>query len=59
MNFEWSKYFNAENGEKLLKVLMIIGIGALVIYLITVIVKAILPKSFSKQRKKIINRVVY
>jgi small-conductance mechanosensitive channel len=59
MEFEWSKYFSAENGEKLLKVLIIIGIGALVIYLITVVVKAILPKSFSKQRKMIINRLVY
>ncbi len=59
MEFEWSKYFSAENGEKLLRVIIILAVGSLVIYLITVVVKAILPKSFSKQRKMIINRLVY
>ena len=59
MNFEWSKHFSAENAEKLLKILIILAVGSLIIYLITILVKALLPKSLSKQRKMIVNRLVY
>jgi small-conductance mechanosensitive channel len=59
MEFEWSKYFNAENTEKLLKTLVILVVGILLIYLIAFTVKKLLPKSLSKQRQMIVHRLIF
>lgn len=58
MNFDWSKYFSVENIEKFLRIALIIVIGLLIIYTIAFIVRRLLPKSFSQQRKMIINRFI-
>lgn len=58
MDFEWSKYLNAENGEKLLRVLIILVVGLILIYFIAFMVRKLTPDKFSKQRKMIINRLV-
>ncbi|WP_347841276.1 mechanosensitive ion channel family protein [uncultured Draconibacterium sp.] len=59
MEFEWSKYFNADNFEKLLRTLIILAIGIAFIYLLAFTVKKLLPKSLSQQRKMIIQRLIY
>jgi small-conductance mechanosensitive channel len=58
MEFEWSKYFNAENLEKILRVAIILVVGILIIYSIAFIVKKFLPPKISRQRKMIVNRLV-
>jgi len=58
MNFDWSKYFNAETIEKILRIGLILVIGLIIIYTIAYIVKKLLPQKLSQQRKMIINRFV-
>jgi small-conductance mechanosensitive channel len=58
MNINWSEYLNAETFEKALRVLIILAIGIAVIYFIAFLVKKVLPKKWSSQRKMIINRAV-
>lgn len=58
MEFEWSKYFNAENFEKILRIFIILAVGIILIYLLAFIIRKILPKKLSKQRIMIINRLV-
>lgn len=58
MNFDWSKYFNAETIEKILRIGIILVIGLIIIYTIAHIVKKLLPQKLSPQRKMIINRFV-
>ncbi|MCE4565096.1 mechanosensitive ion channel family protein [Maribellus sp. CM-23] len=58
MNFDWSKYFNAENLERLIIALIIIAIGTVIIYAIRSVVKRLLPKSMSKQRQMIVTRLI-
>ena len=58
MNFDWSKYFNADTLEKFIKVLIILAIGITVIYLTAFLVKKLLPVKWSRQRKMIINRII-
>lgn len=58
MNFDWSKYFNTENIEKLIKILLILVIGLVLIHIFTYLVRKILPAKWSKQRKMIVNRFV-
>jgi small-conductance mechanosensitive channel len=58
MNINWSEYLNAETFEKVLKVLIILAIGIAVIYFIAFLVKKVLPKKWSGQRKMIINRAI-
>ena len=58
MKFDWSKYFNAENLERLIIALIIIAIGTVIIYIVRTIVKRLLPKSMSKQRQMIVTRVI-
>jgi small-conductance mechanosensitive channel len=58
MNFEWSKYFNAETIDKGLRIGIILLIGLLIISVLEIIVKRLLPKRFSQQRKMLINRFV-
>ncbi|WP_320113002.1 mechanosensitive ion channel family protein [Draconibacterium orientale] len=59
MEFDFSKYFNAENLERLMWALIILVVGVAVIYLVAFMVKRLLPKSLSQQRKMIIQRLVY
>ena len=58
MNFDWSKYFNAENIEKILRIGIILVVGLIIIYVIAYVVKKLLPQKLSQQRKMIINRFV-
>lgn len=58
MNFDWSKYFNAETIDKWLRIGVILVVGLLLISALEIIVKKLLPKRFSQQRKMLINRFV-
>src|SRR5659263_21583 len=58
MNFDWSKYFNTETIEKILRIAIILVVGLIIIYTIAHIVKKLLPQKLSQQRKMIINRFV-
>lgn len=58
MNFDWSKYFNAEMIEKLIRIGIILIVGIVIITIITAAVKKLLPKKLSQQRKMLINRFV-
>ncbi|HYQ58404.1 MAG TPA: mechanosensitive ion channel family protein [Draconibacterium sp.] len=59
MDFNWSKYFNAENLDTLLRLLILLVAGTTIIYLLAFIVRKLLPKSLSKQRKMIVQRLVF
>ena len=58
MNINWSEYLNASTVEKALRILVIVAVGATIIYLIAFLVKKVLPTKWSRQRKMIINRAV-
>ena len=58
MKFDWSKYFNAETLDNLLRIGIILVVGLLILTVITTIVKKLQPKRFSPQRKMLINRFV-
>lgn len=58
MNFDLSKYFNAQTLEKGLRIILILAIGLLIIYSVAFLVRRILPDKLSKQRKMIINRFI-
>lgn len=58
MNFDWSKYFNAEMIEKLLRIGIILIIGIILVTILTATVKKLLPNKLSQQRKMLINRFV-
>lgn len=58
MNFDWSRYFNVESVEKILRLAMILIVGLIIIYSIAFLVKRMLPNKLSQQRKMIINRFV-
>lgn len=58
MNIDWSEYLNAQTLEKAFRVLLILAIGIAVIYFIAFLVKRVLPKKWSRQRKMIINRAI-
>ena len=58
MNTDWSKHFSAETFEKILRIAIILVVGILIIYIITLLVKKLLPKNLSQQRRMIINRFV-
>lgn len=59
MEFDFSKYFNAANFERLMWALIILVAGIVLIYLVAFIAKKLLPKSLSQQRKMIIQRLIY
>ena len=59
MKFDFSKYFNAANFEKLMWVVLILVVGIALIYFLAFIVKKLLPRSLSQQRKMIIQRLIY
>lgn len=58
MEFDWTKYFNAENLEKFLRILVILLAGMAIIYTFAWLVRKFLPAKWSRQRKMIINRAV-
>ena len=58
MNFDWSKYFNVETIDKVLRIGIILIVGLLILGIITAMVKKLLPSKFSMQRKMLINRFV-
>lgn len=59
MKFDFSKYFNAANFEKLMWTAIILVVGVALIYFLAFIVKKLLPRSLSQQRKMIIQRLIY
>ena len=59
MEFDFSKYFNAENLQRLMWALIILVVGVAIIYLLAFVIKKLLPKSLSQQRKMIIQRLIY
>ena len=59
MSIDWSKYhLSSAFLEKLLIAVIILAIGLAVINLLAIIVRKLLPKNWSKQRKMIVNRVI-
>jgi len=58
MNFDWSKYFNAEILDKWLRIGIILVVGLLILAVLGATVKKLLPKRFTQQRKMLINRFV-
>lgn len=58
MQFDWSKYFNEENVERLIIAAIILVVGLILIHGISYLVKRLLPKTLSKQRQMIISRAI-
>lgn len=58
MNFDWTKYFNAETLEKAFRIGFILVVGIVIITVLGLILKKLLPQRLSQQRKMIINRFV-
>lgn len=58
MSFDWSKLFSPDVFEKLIRLAIILVVGIIIIYSLAFLVRKLLPTSFSKQRKMIINRFV-
>ena len=58
MNFYWSKYVNAENFEKLIRIAIILVIGLFITYTAVYLVRKFLPNRWSRQRKMIVSRFV-
>lgn len=58
MNFDWSKYFNAENFEKLIRIAIILVIGLFITYTAVYLVRKFLPNRWSRQRRMIVSRFV-
>ncbi|MGE0021658.1 MAG: mechanosensitive ion channel family protein [Draconibacterium sp.] len=58
MNFDWTKYFNAETIEKALRIGIILVVGIVIITLLGLMLKKVLPPKLSQQRKMIISRFV-
>ena len=58
MQFDWSKYFNEENLERLIITAIILVLGLILIHGVSYLVKRLLPKTLSKQRQMIISRAI-
>jgi len=58
MNFDWSKYFNAETIERLLRIGIILVVGIIFISILSAIMKKLLPSKMSQQRQMLIKRFV-
>lgn len=58
MNFNWSKYFNPELLDNLLRIAIILVAGIIIISILSAIVKRLLPNKLSLQRKMLIQRFV-
>lgn len=57
-NFDLSKYFNATALEKIVIAVIILVIGLVIIYSLAFVIRKMLPRNWSKQRKMIVNRAV-
>ncbi|MBW6535969.1 MAG: mechanosensitive ion channel family protein [Mariniphaga sp.] len=58
MKFDWNQYLNATTLEKAIRILIILAVGIAIIYFLAFLIKKILPKKWSRQRKMIINRAI-
>lgn len=58
MNFDWSKYFNAETVEKLIRIGIILVVGIIILTIISAVVKKLLPAKMSQQRQMLIKRFI-
>ncbi|KAF0235962.1 MAG: mechanosensitive ion channel protein [Prolixibacteraceae bacterium] len=58
MNFDWSKYFNAETIENLLRIGIILIVGILIITILSAVMNKLLPSKMSLQRQMLIKRFV-
>jgi small-conductance mechanosensitive channel len=58
MNFDWTKYYNAETLEKAFRIGIILVVGIIIISILGLMLKKLLPQKLSQQRKMIINRFV-
>ena len=58
MKIDLTKYFTADVMERIILAAIILAAGIAIIYSISFLVKRILPKKWSRQRKMIVNRVV-
>jgi small-conductance mechanosensitive channel len=58
MKFDWSKYLTQEFLERLLIAAIILVIGIAIINLLAFITRKLLPKSWTQQRKMIVNRFI-
>ena len=58
MNFDWSKHFSPDLFERLLRLAVILVVGLVIVYTVSSLVRKLLPKNLSQQRKMIINRFV-
>lgn len=58
MNFDWSKYFNAETIEKLLRIGIILVVGIILITIIASVINKLLPSKMTQQRQMLIKRFV-
>ena len=58
MKIDLTKYFTADVLERIILAAIILAAGLAIIYSISFLVKRILPKKWSRQRKMIVNRVV-
>jgi small-conductance mechanosensitive channel len=58
MNFDWSKYFNAETIEKLLRIGIILVVGLIIITILASVINKLLPSKMTQQRQMLIKRFV-
>ncbi len=58
MNFDWSKHFSPDLFGKLLRLAIILVVGLVIVYTVSYLVRKLLPKNLTQQRKMIINRFV-
>jgi small-conductance mechanosensitive channel len=58
MNFDWSKYFNAETIEKLLRIGIILVVGIIIITILASVINKLLPSKMTQQRQMLIKRFV-
>ena len=58
MKFDLTKYFTPAHLEKLVLGAIILAVGLIIIYGLTFIMKKILPRKWSRQRKMVVNRFV-
>lgn len=58
MNFDWSKYFNAETIEKLFRIGIILVVGIIIITILASVINKLMPSKMTQQRQMLIKRFV-
>ena len=58
MDFDFSKYFNVETIDKIVRIAFIVIIGLTILYSIAFIIKNTITKRLSKQARMIVNRII-